>query len=298
MSQMDWLVHISSSLEATDEVVSVVTSGDIDAIPIHLFALTALWPRKDDNSFRNKVHVLLQKPGGVDVYNITGIIELLEKKLGPNAGMKVAMGLCLGGNDYLPKYSGVSHDKILRTFVDNANFFQNLFCFDQRGSGHVSKETYHELIKSIYCPSTLASQKLTFEEVRQLSMKHPKKQDFARPQTWLPPKSALDQICLLVDYQVEYLFLAGNHSAILPNFLQKGCLRKNKEGDVHYYLGDEVSTEKLEDLIQIPEATLLKRITDCKIPQKKLDKRKRTLEDTPQRGARRKQKPVTSTPRK
>lgn len=57
MSQMDWLVHISSSLEATDEVVLVVTSGDIDAIPIQLFALTTLWPRKDDNSFRNKVHV-------------------------------------------------------------------------------------------------------------------------------------------------------------------------------------------------------------------------------------------------
>ena len=37
-----------------------------------------LWPRKPDNP----VHVLLQKPSGMDVYNITGIIDKLEQAHG------------------------------------------------------------------------------------------------------------------------------------------------------------------------------------------------------------------------
>ena len=71
MAQVDWL-------EPHESVVSVVTTGDIDSLDIHLFALSIHWPRNPDDLFKNKVFIQLQKPKQ-DLYNITGITERLEK---------------------------------------------------------------------------------------------------------------------------------------------------------------------------------------------------------------------------
>jgi hypothetical protein len=48
-------------------------------VVIHLFAMSYLWPRTEDGSFKNDVYVLLRKPNHrYDIYNITKIISQLE----------------------------------------------------------------------------------------------------------------------------------------------------------------------------------------------------------------------------
>jgi hypothetical protein len=53
MSQVDWLMEYSTGLQSHESCVSIVTSGDIDAVVIHLFAMSYLWPRTEDGSFKN-----------------------------------------------------------------------------------------------------------------------------------------------------------------------------------------------------------------------------------------------------
>ena len=80
--------------------------GDIDSITLYLFALSYLWKRKEDGTYRNPVYVILQKTDNVmDIYDITRILEVMEKSSGDlQIGIKVAIALCLGGNDFLPKF--------------------------------------------------------------------------------------------------------------------------------------------------------------------------------------------------
>ena len=64
---------LASKQQAGQSIVSVVTSGDIDAVVIHLFALNFLWKCDGD------VYVVLQKPGHLlDIYNVTAILQLLQ----------------------------------------------------------------------------------------------------------------------------------------------------------------------------------------------------------------------------
>ena len=79
MAQADWLTDIMSELKPNQAVASIVSSGDIDSMLIHLYMISHLWPRNQCEFFKNTVFVILQKPGKVlDVYSITGIIELIE----------------------------------------------------------------------------------------------------------------------------------------------------------------------------------------------------------------------------
>ena len=55
MSQVDWLMEYSTGLQSNASCVSIVASGDIDAVVIHLFAMSYLWPRTEDGSFKNDV---------------------------------------------------------------------------------------------------------------------------------------------------------------------------------------------------------------------------------------------------
>ena len=72
MSQVNFLIEYLTSLTDEEACISIVTSGDIDAVTIHMFALSHLWTRKDDGKFKHPVYVLLQKAGGLNVlYNIT-----------------------------------------------------------------------------------------------------------------------------------------------------------------------------------------------------------------------------------
>lgn len=66
MAQIDWLIEYSTLLKEDESCASIVTSGDINSVVLHLFALAHLWPRLHLHSlkFRNDVYVILQKPGG------------------------------------------------------------------------------------------------------------------------------------------------------------------------------------------------------------------------------------------
>jgi uncharacterized protein YuzE len=117
MAQVDWLKESICDLEAADAVASYLTSGDIDSIPIHLYYISAHWPRNEMGTFKHPVFCILRKSKViVDVYNITRIIETIEK--GHNDDrlvcQRIAVGLCMGGNDFIPRMYRKSHTAILQ----------------------------------------------------------------------------------------------------------------------------------------------------------------------------------------
>ena len=99
MAQVGWLPTMQDDLEDNEAIVAVVTSADIDSIAIHLFSISFYWARKENGKFKNKVYVLLQKQKP-ELYNITGIIELLEERFGLESACNISIILCLGGNDF------------------------------------------------------------------------------------------------------------------------------------------------------------------------------------------------------
>ena len=55
MAQVDWLIQEAENLKPGQAAVSIVTSGDIDSVYIHLFALSLYWPRDAEGKFCNPV---------------------------------------------------------------------------------------------------------------------------------------------------------------------------------------------------------------------------------------------------
>ena len=45
MAKVDWLIQEAENLKPGQAAVSIVTSGDIDSVYIHLSALSLYWPR-------------------------------------------------------------------------------------------------------------------------------------------------------------------------------------------------------------------------------------------------------------
>ena len=62
--------YIVSELEEDDAVLWYVTSGAIDALPIHILAVSQYWPRLPEKKFMKEM-----KP---DLYCITKIVETFE----------------------------------------------------------------------------------------------------------------------------------------------------------------------------------------------------------------------------
>ena len=101
-----------------------MTSGDIDAIPLHMYAIVRSWPRHTDSSFLHDIYVLLQKPKGkLDLYDVTAIVSLIEKAHDDTCiAMKVSSALSIRGNDFIPKYSSVSHTDFLMKSISQKKF--------------------------------------------------------------------------------------------------------------------------------------------------------------------------------
>ena len=81
MAQIDWLIQYLPVLNKHEMCLSIVYSGDIDALVLHMFTLSYLWARDCNDEFKHEVFLLLVKPATKDLYNITAIIRLLEKKI-------------------------------------------------------------------------------------------------------------------------------------------------------------------------------------------------------------------------
>ncbi|CAG2249135.1 unnamed protein product [Mytilus edulis] len=266
MSQVDWLDDMKNELLVNDAIVSVVTSADIDSIK--------------------------QKS---ELYDITGIIELLESRFSRKSICTIAISLCLGGNDFIPKYQGISHEKWLSVIIDTPGALQNLVHLSnepalEKPTGILSEDLYLEIVKRLYCPQNINSELLSLDEVRQISIKPPGK-PIRHPKLWMPPKSALKQVLKLINCQIAYLLTTWKHDAVLPDFQKDGCLRKDASGNVHYDFGKDARIEKIEDQLCIDEKVLKGKMDEAS----SCTKRKR-IAGTPVKNNRRKRRPIMSTP--
>lgn len=226
MAQVDWLFEMIPFLNEGDAIASLVTSGDIDAVPIHMYAISRKWPRNDDNHFKFNVYVILEKPKEkLDIYNITAIVNSLEKCYDDNQfGMKIALILSMGGNDFLPKFYSVAHRKMLMAFVENSKLRENLFSVND-GAIELDVDTYVQLIKFLYSPRKVLSSNTEsdYETVRLLTIKSTISKDseltsvVRNARSWLPPESAVKRIAELIKLFIQYIEGVGNHSAKLPD---------------------------------------------------------------------------------
>ncbi|CAC5405586.1 unnamed protein product [Mytilus coruscus] len=161
----------------------------------------------------------------------------------------------------------------------------------------IDVDQYVKLYLKLYYPKNVEQEKLTFEEVRQLTIKIPGKSDFRHPQTWMPPESSLRQLAKLVQCQIDYLLTVFNPGASLPNFMASGCLKVRQDGSTIYNQGPNCHIDNRDNLITVSEETLANKLKAHTIPLNRKSG-KRQLDDTPQKGKSSKRQPKMSTPRK
>ena len=286
MAQVDWIINSSNEINDGDVVLSYVTSGDIDVIYIHLYAISKHWKRKENGSFCNEVFVVLSKPENkLDIYNITAMIELVEKHYKDSSiGMKMALILCMGGNDFLPKIQMQSHAKVMSQYISGRYPSLLLYICDHL---ILNIDSFVEFVKELFVTNRMRKEhsNISYNDIRAITIgkrelsaiQFPGSRVTNDPQRWLPPETAVCRLAQLVELQIKYLGSVGRHDATLPNFLEKQCLRKNESGEVEYDFGPEAS-------INVND------IPSLKTKQK----------DTPQKGKRKKRQKTsnkTSTPK-
>ena len=288
MAQLDWLLDLQNTLTDGDVVISLVTSGDIDAIYIHMFVLCQFWERGPDNKYRYPVYAILQKPQSrLDVYNVTGILEVFERVYRDRSiGMKIAVGLCIGGNDFVPKCYQWSHGTILKLALETEYRAQLLY-FDE-GTLKLNVDCFVDFLKTLYCPKRLRPFNVSFNDVRAATIRKTASQTeqggykTADPRRWLPSESAVRRLAEILQLQIAYLQTAGHHDAEMPDFLASSCLQKTSTGEIEYNFGPDSHFSSLQDL---------------PFPRKISSVLKRQKNTTPQRGQRRKRAMLTSTPK-
>ena len=198
MATVDWLIDSQDQLKAGQVAVSVVSSGDIYVIYIHLLAVSRIWKRDEKHQFMNPVYVMLQQPAGrLDIYNITGMLALFERYYCDiSIGTALSVGLCIEGNDFIPKLYQISHGKLLELLSSSPWLRLNL-CHTINDKLILNQDCLVQLYKALYCPKKYCCDSLTFEDVRAISIGK-QHNTSARggystsdPRKWLPPDSAI-----------------------------------------------------------------------------------------------------------
>ena len=289
-AQIDWVIHEANQLSRGDAILSLVSSADIDAVVLHLFAASKLLPRDENGQFHVNVYVALKKGESIDIYNITGIIALLEKTFDHRyLACQVACVLSIAGNDFLPKFQNISHLQMLTLYLSNPDFRNNMISISNSA---IDREVFFDFMKSLYCPKSLDPNLLSFDEIRQLSIKPPNPKGSTKkaanvvtfeftdgqarvrhPRLWLPPRECLDRLCTLHDAMITYLHGLGNHESSLPDF-SKTCLVKRAD-KVEYDFGKKAHVTKLAELVCVTEDILTKQKSMARCSKK------RQLESTP-----------------
>ncbi len=97
----------------------------------------------------------------------TSIIRILE--LGKNGdigtAVKVAVGLCMGGNDFIPKLQYVSHTYVLQLFMDSTHFRQNLLRINYPEMT-INDDVYLQFVKELYCSKLKLDKHQSFNTIR------------------------------------------------------------------------------------------------------------------------------------
>jgi hypothetical protein len=162
-------------------------------------------------------------------------------------------------------------------------------------SVNFNTEIYTEFIKHLYCPKMYDPSKLTFEDVRQMSIQlstSKSKEVVRNAQLWMPLKCVIERLSRNVSCLINYYMSAGRHFALLPDFLTEGCLTKLLSGEIEYDIGPEAYAKDVQCELKICEEDLMQKMNAAK---KKSTKRK--IPRTPQKPKRWKLKPQTSTPK-
>ena len=259
MSQIDWLMASKESLIPGRSAISIVSSGDIDAITLHLMIVALKWPRDCEGQFLNPVNVILSKPGGrFDIYCITEILQTLEKATGDSKiGVKVAVGICIGGNDFLPKYNFFGgHSKVLRLLTQNKYFLENLVRVSVDGVITLDRKEYKEFVKQLYAPKQ-DTENMSFKEVRKMTIIG-KDGKVKSSEKWLPPESCVRRMANLTSVVIEYMMTAGTHDATLPDFEKTNCFKVTTSGKVLYDFGPDESQDEIEEWFQSLTGTPVK----------------------------------------
>ena len=63
MALLDWLISAQDDIKQGEAVVSVVTSGDVDAVYTHMFMVSKYWPRNGNGSLRIKCSSFCRNQG-------------------------------------------------------------------------------------------------------------------------------------------------------------------------------------------------------------------------------------------
>ena len=110
----------------------------------------------------------------------------------------------------------------------------------------------------------------------------------------MPPRSALIRVAELLDLQIINLQTSGTDDSVLPDFLQKGCLKKTQNGVAEYNFGADVHINSIETLQPAPTNGAKNK------PKPSVKRRQRQPEgETPLKGYQRKRHMTsTSTPAK
>lgn len=215
----------------------------IQSIFICLLSLHCL--RDENDKFKNAVYIILQKPGlKQDVFNVTLMLELFESVFSDKTiGVKFAVALCIGGNDFIPKFQQISHKTIVQKLLNRTIYRKSMFNSISSSSIVLNEDCFVSFVKDLYCPAKLNSESVSFETVHALSIgkkaaESPSGYVTKDPKRWLPPESAVLRLAELIQLQVDYLLTVGFHEKELPDFLSKNCL-KRIDGRIEYDLGPD-----------------------------------------------------------
>ena len=63
MALLDWLISAKDDIKEGEAVVSVVTSGDVDAVYTHMFVVSKYWPRTVTEALRIKLSSFCRNQG-------------------------------------------------------------------------------------------------------------------------------------------------------------------------------------------------------------------------------------------
>ena len=302
LAQADWLPYIAQELEEDESVICYVTSGDIDTLPIHMLAVALYWPRFPNQTFKNDVYLILKKPGKhtkPDIYVVTKIVERLEQLYRcKDISVIVSISLCIGGNDFLPKFYGISHTDWMEAIL-NEPVTSNLYRILRHSVTNkiidieLNEDVYLSIVKKLYCPRGLNVDSLSIEDVRQISIKYPGK-SIRNPQQWMPPVTALKKVICLVNSHIKYLLTVCKPESDLPDFLSNGGIRQSNEGVIVYDLGPDVRYTNESEILSIEEGQLKEKITAARCVRS----RKRNMSITPSKDEKKsRRKLYTSTPR-
>ena len=130
------------------------------------------------------------------------------------------------------------------------------------------------------------------EEKRQMSVQLPQKSDrneYRDARNWVPPASAIEKMCELLQCYCDYMLTAGTPNAAAPDVSM--CFIST-ESQVQYDLGPETYVSSPKFILTHTPSELVEKMAQNRTV------RKRSAPRTPEKNDSKKRKPRMSTPKK